>query len=89
MDRYRSLGYPVNNGLIFSACLIRRHNEKDVIKCMNAWWGEIKYGSRRDQLSFNYSAAKTNLKFTYIEEDLRNNKWFFMNKHSKQIVTSK
>jgi hypothetical protein len=43
---------------------------------MEDWWTEIKYGSRRDQLSFNYVAWKNNLKFNYIEGDSRDNKYF-------------
>ena len=78
IDRYKSEGYPEQNGLIFSAVLFRKHNEADVVKTMECWWDEIKNNSKRDQLSFNYAAWKTNLKFNIIDGDLRNNKWFFM-----------
>ena len=44
---------------------------------METWWNEIKYNSKRDQLSFNYIAWKNNLKFNYIEADARDNKYFF------------
>ena len=38
--------------------ILRRHNEKDCIRVMEDWWTEIKYGSKRDQLSFNYVLGK-------------------------------
>ena len=38
--------------------ILRRHNEKDCVRVMEDWWTEIKYGSKRDQLSFNYVDGK-------------------------------
>ena len=35
----------------------------DVIKVMEDWWLELKYGSKRDQLSFNYTAWKNSFNF--------------------------
>jgi hypothetical protein len=78
IERYRSEGYPVHNGLVFAASLIRRHNEPDVVRTMERWWQELKMGSRRDQLSFNYAAWKEKLNYYVIDGDLRNNQWFFM-----------
>ena len=65
MEKYQKEGYPANNGLIKGGIILRRHNEKDVIDAMESWWEEVKYNSKRDQLSFNY-----------IEGDLRNNEFF-------------
>jgi len=76
MDRYKKDGYPENNGLITGMVILRRHNEKDCIETMEDWWTEIKYNSKRDQLSFNYVAWRNNLKFNYIDGDSRNNKYF-------------
>jgi hypothetical protein len=78
IERYKNEGYPAENGLIFGASILRKHNEPDVIKAMEAWWNELKNGSRRDQLSFNYAAWKTNLNYSVIDGDLRNNQWLFM-----------
>ena len=72
-DKYAKLGYPQNNGLITGMVILRRHNEKDCIKTMEDWWTEIKYNSKRDQLSFNYCAWKNDLKFHYMEGDSRDN----------------
>ena len=35
------------------------------------WWSEIKYGSKRDQLSFDYIAWKSGLDFVYLPGDGR------------------
>ena len=76
MERYRILRYPGNAGLITGMVILRRHNESDCIKVMEDWWTEIKYNSKRDQLSFNYCAWKNDLKFNYIDGDSRNNEYF-------------
>ena len=74
--RYQDEGYPSHNGLITGMVILRRHNEKDCIRVMEDWWTEIKYGSKRDQLSFNYVAWKNNTKFNYMDGDSRNNEYF-------------
>tara|TARA_R100000152_G_C6778555_1_gene209342 strand:+ start:2214 stop:2906 length:693 start_codon:yes stop_codon:yes gene_type:complete len=76
IKRYREDGYPEKNGLTTNMIMLRRHNEPDVIKAMEYWWKEIKYNSRRDQLSFNYSAWKTDLKWNWLPGDIRNNEYF-------------
>lgn len=76
VNRYYKEGYPPHNGLITGMVILRRHNEKDCVDVMEDWWTEIKYGSRRDQLSFNYVAWKNNLKFNYMDGDSRNNLYF-------------
>lgn len=84
IDRYEKEGYPRKNGLIFSAVLIRRHNDPDVIQTMETWWDELSNGSKRDQLSFDYSAWKNNFDFKVLEGDLRNHEYFKMiGKHRK------
>ena len=50
---------------------------------MEDWWLELKYGSKRDQLSFNYTAWKNSFNFLYINKDIRNNEYFQMKKHNK------
>jgi len=53
MARYRALGYPERNGLHTAFLIIRRNC--DAMRDFNAmWWKEIKNGSVRDQLSFDY-----------------------------------
>ena len=83
MQRYMDSGYPENNGLIIGGVVLRRHNEKDCIEAMEDWWKEIRYGSKRDQLSFNYVAWKNKFKFNYIDGDARENKYFLYGKHNR------
>ncbi len=82
LDRHvkflRAEQYPEQNGLGAGAVLIRKHNQPDVIGTMNVWWNMVKEYSKRDQLSFNYSAWKTNFNFTYIPGEVRyGNPWFW------------
>ena len=76
IERYRAEGYPEHNGMIISMIMLRRHNEQDVKVTMEKWWSEINGGSKRDQLSFNYSAWKTGLKLTWLPGDSRDNPYF-------------
>jgi len=76
MNRYKEDSYPENNGLVVQMEVLRRHNEKDVINAMEKQWIELKHNSKREQLSFNYTAWKTGLKFNYISGDSRDNKHF-------------
>lgn len=62
MGRYRLEGYPENNGLSATGVLIR-DNTKENNDFNEFWWHQVRTGSVRDQLSFNYSAWKTGLKF--------------------------
>jgi len=83
MRLYKSIGYPSNNGQATTPIVVRNHNDVDVIKHNEDWWAEIKYYSKRDQLSFNYVAWKNDFNFTYLEGDSRSNKYFMsMGKHS-------
>ncbi len=76
--RYRAAGYPEHNGLIFSMVLLRNHHDPAVKETMQLWWNEVKHGSKRDQLSFNYAAWKTGLEFGVIPGDVRRHKHFHM-----------
>jgi Protein of unknown function (DUF616) len=84
IKKYKDDGYPKHNGLLSSMELIRRHNEPDVVACMEGWWQEIEQGSRRDQLSFNYVAWKQHFKFAVIHEDSRKNEFFLHSAHLKK-----
>ena len=76
MAKYQKEEYPEHNGLVVQMEVLRRHNEQDVIDSMEDQWVELKYNSKREQLSFNYIAWKNDLKFSYIQGDSRNNKYF-------------
>ena len=85
VGRYRARGYPENNGFARTTVMFMRHNKSDIKEQMDTWWGEMKYGSRRDQISFNFSAWKNNFKFSYIQEDIDDNPYFLYMKKWRQI----
>ena len=85
VDGYRKEGYPENNGQARNTVILRRHNNKEIIKTMEDWWVEVMYGSKRDQLSFPYVAWKNNLDFNFINEDMDNNRWFQLKKKWRQL----
>jgi hypothetical protein len=68
--RYKKENFPDNLGLTENCIIIRRHNNKKVIKLMKIWWNEIKNYSYRDQLSLNYAIWKlnSNLKIYYLSK---------------------
>ena len=76
MEKYLKENYPAKNSLAVTMQLLRKHNNLKCINAMEQWWEEIKYGSKRDQLSFNYSMWNTNTPFIYFKGDSRNNKYF-------------
>jgi|TARA_R110000744_G_scaffold347672_1_gene453217 hypothetical protein len=76
MNKYKMIGFPTNHELITGMVIARKHNEVDSIKVMEDWWSEIKYHSKRDQLSFNFCAWKNNLNLNYIPGDSRENIYF-------------
>ncbi len=68
MKRYKAEGYPEHNGMLDSAFLVRDLGDARMRQVMETWWSEILHGSRRDQLSFNYSCWKND--FVYDTTDL-------------------
>lgn len=76
VKRYMDEGYPPNNGLATNPIILRHHNDTQVIDVMEDWWTEIKYGSRRDQLSFDYVAWKNKFEYKFLEGDSRKNSYF-------------
>ena len=85
VKKYKELGYPENNGLAATMIVYRRHNNKELIKVMEDWWDELKNGSRRDQLSFNFVLWKNSFLANLIEGDPRYNPYFSKIVHAKKI----
>ena len=75
VERYRKEGYPPNNGLVETACVIRKHTER-VKKFNELWWHEIKNGSKRDQLSFNYAVWRLGIDYQIIPGKRTNSHFF-------------
>jgi len=85
IERYKNEGFPKNYGLLQSNIMVRKHNDKDCIKLMETWFEELKNGSHRDQLSFNYASWKENtIKIIYMDKLIYKSKWFFWGHHKKQ-----
>lgn len=61
VSRYKAEGMPENSGMIDSCFLVRDSHDRLLKKTMNDWWYEVKNGSKRDQLSFNYVCWKNGL----------------------------
>lgn len=74
INRYRDEGFPEHYGLAETNILLRAHNDKRCIKLMEAWAKEIRNGSHRDQLSFNYCIWKCDCKASveYLDEKYYN-----------------
>ena len=89
IERYKQEEFPKNYGLLQSNILIRKHNNEDCIKLMEDWFEELKNGSHRDQLSFNYVSWKNkDIKITYLDKDICKSKWFFWNgRHGAKPIT--
>jgi hypothetical protein len=85
VQRYKDEGYPVDNGQARNTIILRRHDNPFIIKTMEDWWTEVKYGSKRDQLSFPYVAWKNHMDYNFINEDIDNNKWFKLMKKWRQV----
>ncbi|WP_066220659.1 glycosyltransferase domain-containing protein [Formosa haliotis] len=85
IDRFRKEGYPEHNGLITGSVLIRKHFDPEIIQVMESWWHMVLNSSKRDQLSFNYTAWKLGFtSFKYIPGDVRTgNSWFCTISHRK------
>lgn len=54
LERYRKEGFPAHYGLLSGGILYRKHNSPALRAVDEMWWNEVRKGSKRDQLSFNY-----------------------------------
>ena len=84
MYRYQQEGYPAKNGLARTSMLTRNQNNSEIIKVMEDWWTELKYNSKRDQLSFPYVCWKNQFNYNFISEDIDSNKWIKLMKKWRQ-----
>lgn len=81
MLHYRSKGYPVFNGMVETACVIRE-NCKEVTNFNKLWWDQIQKYSYRDQLSFNYAAWELDMPYGTIPGMRSSSAFFeFVNHH--------
>lgn len=86
ISKYRSDKYPPEFGCVETGVLIREHNNPDVIEFSNYWWDQLLAYSKRDQISFSYSAWKNKFKFTLLDNFVWKNDYFEVaEKHQSQI----
>jgi hypothetical protein len=80
MERYKKEGFPAKYGLLQSNIILRKHNKADCIKLMEDWFKELKDGSHRDQLSFNYASWKNkDVKVIYLDKNICKSEFFYWN----------
>ena len=84
MKKYRSEGFPDEQGLTGNSLIIRKHNDINLIKVNEVWWNELKSHSRRDQLSFIYSCWKEGFKYGILPGNSRENNYYEYGDHKKQ-----
>jgi hypothetical protein len=65
MRKYEQKNYPQNNGLVATGIIVRKNTYNVNLFCNN-WHTELKNGSFRDQLSFNYVLSKHGIKVKKI-----------------------
>ena len=80
MSRYHAEGYPERHGLTENRVVLRRHTPA-IALLEDTWWKEICGGSKRDQLSLNYSMWKTKTAYTPLPGSTFLNQFFRMHRH--------
>ena len=69
LGRYEAQGYVQRSDLMETNVMIFRHRRPAVARFLKLWWREIENGSRRDQVSVNYSIdAVPELKVGYLAD---------------------
>jgi hypothetical protein len=81
MNAYRAEGFPEEFGLTENNLLFRRHNDSEVILCMEMWWKEFLEKSKRDQLSLMFVFWKLNFKYTTGIFSSRRSRYFALDIH--------
>jgi hypothetical protein len=84
VGRYEFSGYPHNNGLVETGVLLRR-KQPEVATFNERWWAEIRQGSLRDQLSFNYVAWRVRLKYGLLPGKVQNSAYTRLTPHRRNV----
>jgi hypothetical protein len=79
---YRAEGYPPYNGLVETACVVRK-NCKEVAEFNRYWWLQLDTYSYRDQLSFNYVAHKLDFDYGHVDGCRFRSPYFNCQRHSR------
>ena len=79
MQRYRSEGFP---GTTLTACtLLVRRNTPALRQFEDLWWEEVRNGSYRDQLSFDYCRWRLDMGVSYLPGTLFSTDYFKVGSH--------
>ncbi|NSX54028.1 glycosyltransferase domain-containing protein [Parasulfitobacter algicola] len=68
MRVYRAQGYPEEAGLIYGGFIVRNHRAPDLVKLGRLWFEHLLVFSRRDQLSFGFTARRCNIVPFFLED---------------------
>ena len=79
---YKNDKYPKNNGLVATGIIYRRHKKDSIIELMNFWFNQVLVFSFRDQISFNYSCYKLNVKYNDLKINIFKNPYFIVKHHN-------
>jgi hypothetical protein len=71
MERYRAEGIPEDHLVASTAVLLRRHADSALRTFSEAWWEELRAGSRRDQLALTAVTWRRRRPFGRIDADVR------------------
>lgn len=82
INAYKLEGYPPYNGLVETACVLRKQTTQ-IEEFNRLWWDQICKYSYRDQLSFNYVAWKLGLAYGKIPGCRLSSKFFEFVRHGK------
>ena len=90
IEVFKNDGFPEHSGLAETGIILRKHTDPSCINLMETWAKILIDGSHRDQLSFDYSCWKTNVRYGYLKENFRSGKGtFFVLKHKSSIKNKK
>ena len=78
---YIRKGYPLNQGLYETGCMVRAHNDRQVKFLMKKWEDEILKYSIRDQLSFPYVCWKNKFEPDICNLYINENLWLAAKEH--------
>ena len=82
MKGYLAQGYPAHNGMVATGLMIR-NKLPEVAEFCRAWWHEVRNGSKRDQLSFNYALWHRTLDVNIIDFHNVVNNYFKWGRHNR------
>lgn len=80
--------FPSHYGLFENNIILRRHNNKEVIRISEEWWNEYMHYTQRDQFSLMYVYWKQNYMPSYLfdsEHNVRNTDSIVYIKHPQKL----